>query len=893
MKFGGSFGSWLKQRRKALDLTQIELAERVGYSVVTIRKIQNDRIRPSKQLAEGLADALAIAPEDRANFVAFARRHNSVSLGQSGESHLQETIHNLPSQPTPFVGRVSELAQLRIFLHDSQCRLVALVGAGGIGKTRLAVRAATQATNDFAQGIYFVSLAAIGTADLLASALASVLKIALNGTQDPTAQLASYLRDKEVLLVLDNIEHLLDGVSLLSDLLGRAPQLKILVTSRQRLNLQEEWVLPIDGMPIPDELSVPDLTQYDAIQLFIQCAHHVQPDFLFSDDPDAVVAVCRAVEGMPLGIELAATWLRVIPCRQIAKQIQDDLDFLRTPFQNVPERHRSLRAVFDHSWSLLTPEERHILGTLAVFGGSFDLEAAKQVAGASLSLLADLVDKSLIRRDSAERYDMHERLRQYAMSQLDEAGQQLAKRRHFEYFLNLAEQADPHLFKGGPDKISCLRRLQADYHNLRSALGWSLEGPTPELGLRLAAALRWYWTSSHEYREGWRWLESVLAKNPTGQALWRARVLHAAADISCSLLADFRQGAALCEEALMLACEVNDKPMMAYTLGALGRFVPEYLGPGSGLALSQAAETLSREIGEKPSLLDALLGQATDLRRLGYVEQALPRLQEALTISREIGEPSMEAWTLLYLSMAVWHQGQLIEAEDLGQDSLRLFQELNDQGGQVVTAVLLADWAQARGNYPQAERSYRATLIKLQEMGAYHIIIKVLFSLGKLEAARQHLVRAATLLGTIANVSTFASTGNEFASTVAAVQTQLGPGAFAAASAQGQAMTQDQAVAYALQSEVSEVETSRSTSLDRPGNPPAEKAFQQSLIEPLSERELDVLRLVADGLTNAEIAQKLFLSVGTVKVHARNIYGKLGVRSRTQAAAQARKLNLL
>jgi predicted ATPase len=298
------------------------------------------------------------------------------------------------------------------------------------------------------------------------------------------------------------------------NLLGNTCHLKIVATSRERLNLVEEWLLPVDGLPYPDRRAAQDAASYGAIQLFMQAARRIQLGFALNDNLDPVIDICRAVEGMPLGIELAATWLRTVPCGQIAEQVKHNVDLLTTPLRNVPERHRSLRAVFDHSWHLLSELAQHVLARLTVFRGGFDAEAAEQVAGASLPILSALVDKSMVRLDTSGRYDLHALLRQYAAATLTEHEQELLARQHFDYFLNLAAQGDPHLWHGGPDKIGWTKRLDAEVDNLRAAFAWSLACGEAELPVQLSAATGHFWMCSFRLPEGYRWLERGANRMP-------------------------------------------------------------------------------------------------------------------------------------------------------------------------------------------------------------------------------------------------------------------------------------------------------------------------------------------------------------------------------------------
>ncbi|HVO70443.1 MAG TPA: helix-turn-helix domain-containing protein, partial [Aggregatilineaceae bacterium] len=436
------FGNWLRQRRKALDLTQAELAQQVGCALVTMKKIETGVRRPSKQIAERLATVLAIEPSAQAAFVAFARELSATPPAGLAAGMGSGPAHHLPSQPTTFVGRSRELADIRQRLDDPDCRLLTLVGPGGIGKTSLAVEAAHQHSANFAHGAHFVSLALVDSADSLVFAIGNALEFSFSGPEASVVQLRNYLSDRTLLLLLDNFEHLLDAVPLLVDLLAGAPDLKLLVTSRERLNLRGEWVLPIEGMDYPQALDHQQLESYSAVQLFVQSARRVQPGFSLQSDTPDVLHICQLVEGMPLAIELAAAWVRLLPCSRIAERLASNLDFLVSPQRDVPERHRSLRAVFDKSWSLLSGIEQTALAKLSVFRGSFDLEAAEEVGGASLGLLADLVDKSMLRADGAGRYALHELLRQYAADQLThQAVEADHQERAIDYLTHAAERA--------------------------------------------------------------------------------------------------------------------------------------------------------------------------------------------------------------------------------------------------------------------------------------------------------------------------------------------------------------------------------------------------------------------------------------------------------------------
>lgn len=354
------------------------------------------------------------------------------ALYQRLKSRGQFAPHNLPPQSTPFVGREAELAQIAAYLDRAECRLLTLVGAGGMGKTRLALQSAAENLSLFKDGVYVVSLVGVRSAKLLAPAIAKVAGCPLAGSGQPERQLIDYLAGREMLLILDNFEQLLTppgAEELLVKILAGAPHVKLLVTSREWLKLREEWVVTVEGLTYPDEEAEGGLTgaeaasqsiyAYSAIKLFVQHAQRLRADFALTaaNQPD-IIRLCRLVNGMPLGLELAATWTPLLSCAEIVAEVERDLDFLTDSSRQIPERHRSLRAVFESSWNLLTDAEQDGLKKLAIFKGKFQREAAIHATGASLQLLLTLFGKSLLRRDTLGRYSMPELLGQYVLEKL-------------------------------------------------------------------------------------------------------------------------------------------------------------------------------------------------------------------------------------------------------------------------------------------------------------------------------------------------------------------------------------------------------------------------------------------------------------------------------------------
>ena len=480
------FGEWLKLRRKKLDLTQTELAQRAGCSVFALRKIESGERRPSKQLAGLLAQALDIPPEEQSKFIRVARGElNLGHLPSPNPAYIGMPApttkpllppHNLPVMPTPLVGREPELASLSRLLGDPHCRLLTLLGTGGVGKTRLAMEAASRSVGHFADGTYLVSLAGLNSSAFLDAAIADALGFSFQGATEPRAQLLNYLSAKRTLLLLDNFEHLLAGVGYLAEILGHAPHVKLLVTSRERLNLQCEWVFEIQGLPVPASEQAKSLEGYSSVALFVQRAGRARTDFeLAAEDLHPVARICQLVEGLPLGIELAAAWVSILTCEEIAGEIEGSMDFLVTSLRDAPERQRSLRAAFDHSWNLLSDEERTALSRLAVFQGGFERQAAEDVAGASLPLLMALISKSLVHREESGRYGLHEVIRQYALAHLSDDAQGEAMRdRHSDFYLSLLRDRESDL-KGAAQRVA-LNELKREIDNVRGAWGWAAGG---------------------------------------------------------------------------------------------------------------------------------------------------------------------------------------------------------------------------------------------------------------------------------------------------------------------------------------------------------------------------------------------------------------------------------
>ena len=790
---------------------------------------------------------------------------------------------NLPRQSTPFIGRTDELAAITARLADPHCRLVTVLAPGGMGKTRLALQVAADQSADFAEGVFFVPLAPVGSPDLLATAIADALQISFYGSEDPGLQFVRHLREKELLLVLDNFEHLLAGIDLLTQILDAAPAVKLLVTSRERLNVQEEWVFELEGLAFPQEPGDAPLESYSAVQLFVQRAHQMKSSFSINDNQEAVQIICQRVEGMPLGLELAATWLRVMSCQQIAAQMTRSLDLLTTPLRNVPERHRSLRAVFEQSWQLLSADERGVLMKLAVFRGGFDLEAAEQVAGASLPLLAGLADKSMIRLNPSGRYDLHELLRQFALDKLIEADQIAAtNHRHLEYCLRLAEQAETYLY--GPEQEVWFDRLEVDHDNIRAALASALSDENAEMGLRLVASLRWFWELRTHFLDGYGWIAKLLILGGDVSIRLRSRTYEVAAVLVHPSDGELAQTYA--KQSLTLARAVGDPAQLAWALSTLG-FYGQRSSLDREIAYLEESLALSRASGDDFCLNHNLRRLAVARINKTDFDRALPLAEEALALARAAQDKNAIAWSLIILGrVIVLRQHDYERAKALLEEGMALSPSIHDKVLLIFTMVGLGHIALIQSDADHAERYSRQGLTVVNEIGFDLLRTRATFvsDAGWLASLRGDWERAAILLGAgSAGFGGNAGPFYDYEPVTALVRAQLDPDVFAAAWSKGQTMPIEAVIALVLQSQLP----------PQRSKPASSPSTDQPLLDPLSERELEVLRLIAEGLSNAEIANQLVIGVSTVKKHVNHIFSKLGVESRTQALIRAGELNLL
>jgi predicted ATPase/DNA-binding SARP family transcriptional activator/Tfp pilus assembly protein PilF len=609
-----------------------------------------------------------------------------------------ERLHNLPAQPGAFVGREEELSEIAALLSDPTCRLLTLVGPGGIGKTRLALQAASEQRGSFSLGVFFVPCATVNSLIALASSIADALQFSFYDAGDPKRQMLDFLRPKNLLLVIDNAEYLAGAVALLTEILASAPTVKILATSIERLNLHEEWALEIQGLRYPEDERAPDVERYSAVQFFLQSARRAYPGFVLADaDRPYIVRISQLVAGMPVGIELAASWLRVLACREIVREVENSLDFLATSLRDVPDRHRSLRAVFEHSWNLLSTPEQQILSRLAVFRGGFRREAAEQVAGAQLPLLLDLVNKSLLRRNAAGRYEMLEVIRQYAEERLDQASRHAAQEQHSRYYAELLRLYSQDM-RGGRQQ-EALAEVRQELTNMRAGWAWAVESGRQSDIQSFASGLYRFYEMRSRFQEG----EEIFK-----QVVERMRSLHGASTVEPAI------------GDLLIAQISASQGGFCYRLGRSEQ--------AQRLLHDALTVFRARDAFEPLAFCLTCLGDIARIK--GQYPQARTLLEEALVICAQTGDRGIAARAYTNLGIVCGASGEYREAKQLFREGLAIFQALGDQWGEAKVLINLGVVAYLLHEYTEAQKLLRASLTIAQAIDNRYDIAVVLNNLG-------------------------------------------------------------------------------------------------------------------------------------------------------------------
>ena len=835
---------------------------------------------------------------------------------------------------TSFIGREQEYADIQQLLAQPGCRLLTLVGPGGIGKTRLALHLSSLIQGDFARGVFVAYLQPLRSAEFFASAVADALDIALTGQEPPLVQLARYLRDKEALMILDNFEHLLDAAEQLAVLSSSTPRVKYLITSREALNLQEEWLYSVPGLAFPTDLDSDWAGQNDdAVQLFNERARRVYPDFAPNKEFEAVVQICQLVEGMPLALELAAAWRKTLDCQAIADEIQGGLAFLTTRRRNVLARHHSMQTVFDQTWQRLNEREQAVFKRLSVFRGGFQRDAAVEAAGASLPILSTLVDKSLIRLDANGRFQIHELLRQYAAEQLeksaDEVSQTLADHAHF--YIRFLHQRSGDV-RGGRQRKALLE-IRSELDNIRVAWLWAVAQGDAESLQKGSEALGLYYQFLGGYLEGMMLFSQatdVLQAQPASESVDRALLGTCMYEAWYHLRFGRQEGTEACmAHRQAIYRRLNIPPLPGYLTDPNAPLGFVALTRGDYATAVQLAEQV-REVAEAQQhplnrqfayhlLSEAHVGlgayetaqnfaqqayaqslmtgdrwfRAYILNNMGQIAVALgdtrmgkSHFRSSYEIRHDFADPEGMALALINLGNLSLRERDLAKAQDQFQRSRIIYQDINDKGGLAAAHWGLGMVACEQGDLARTQGYYEAALQLAVDIDYRPVLFGLLVSIAELLWNMGQQERPLALLAcTIHNPKTDHETRKKAQTLRDVYQTRVSPDLLATATATGEASN-----LAALAADLLHQLTLPPTVIS------AEQALPDSaetLMEPLTPRELEVLKLLCEGQTNGEIAAELVIAIGTVKFYTSQIYGKLGVRNRVTAVARARQLNLI
>jgi predicted ATPase/DNA-binding CsgD family transcriptional regulator len=837
----------------------------------------------------------------------------------SGSEHAPP--HTLPAQLTPLIGRDQEVAAVCTLLRRSQVRLVTLTGTGGVGKTRLAVQVATEVLADFPDGVFFVSLASLSDPALVLSTIAQILDLKESGARPFWDLLSADLRDKHLLLCLDNFEHLLPAAPQLTDLLRMCPHLTMLVTSRAVLHVQGEHLFPVPPLAVPDLTQLPPtdtLPDYAAVALFLQRAQARESTFqLTRTNARPTAEVCIRLEGLPLAIELAAARISLFPPQALLSRLRNRLTLLVGGAQDLPLRQQTLRGTIAWSYDLLGQDEKALFRRLAVFVGGCTLEAAEAVCTAQADLLIDvleavaaLVDKSLLRQetqaDGQPRLLMLETIREYALERLKASGEaEAVRRQHAIFFLQLAQEAEPKI--RGAEHFLWRTRLEVEHDNLRAALRWTLESQEAEMGMQLAFSLVAFWRATNQDREGRNWCEQVLAL-PGTRARTAARAMALLAAGTMTLYqGDLPQAQLLLEESIAIGREVGTaaKRTLALALAQLayGALLQGHLGAARELA--EEGVRLIREVGEAWGTAVALnhLGRAT--LELGDPVAARPLLEESAALFRA-GNMQRLALPLNTLGRLALRQGDDTGARAYCEEALSVARATGDELFIAEALAELGTVALHVGDSGQATALYQQSLALIWTRGYRGNIVEDLAGLAAASSLLGQPERAARLFGAtealreVSGIRLAPLPRADYDRAVEGIRAHLDEATLAQAWEQGRAMELSQAIAEALATpdeppttttfpQVNEEETS---SVVPPGTPlpqsPGALSPRRALKQHfggLTSREREVACLVAQGKSNRAIADELMVGVSTVEAHITHIFTKLGFSSRAQIAA--------
>ncbi len=717
-----TFGSLLRRHRLSSGLSQEALAERAGLSSAAIAHLERGRRNAPRLLTVGLlADALHLDQEHRAALIAAAT--NGAGAPSAPEATPASSPpppgNPLPAPPTGLIGRERDVARITHFIRRAGdragTRLLTLSGAGGMGKTRLALAAAAEVRDAFADGVVFVDLSVLREPTLVAAAVALAVGVEEAGSGRVAERLRAYLAAKQLLLVLDNFEHLVEAAPLVADLLAHGPRLVIVVTSRTALRVRGERLYEVGPLPVAEpggNLPLEVLANYAGVRLFVDRAQAVKPEFqLDTLNGEAVTRICARLDGLPLAIELAASLVRLLPPAALLARLEQRLPLLVGGPRDLPARQQTLRAAIDWSYDLLEADEQHLFASLGVFAGGCTLDALEAIHGASwsLDLPAALVDKSLVRqteRNGEVRIGMLETLHEYARERLRDQGTlEELSRRHAEYYLAFAEAVQPDF--SGPGQRAWLERLDGEHDNLRAVLRWAGESGATEIGLRIAGVLWRLWYVHGRFTEGRLWLDQLLRDPGEVPLPVLADAVRGAAALAMQQM-DLGPAAMWCDKSLDLFRRLGNTRGVADVLNARGNVARDQGDYARATALHEDSLALYRDLDDRQGIAVALNNLGATARYLGNFDRAAALCGESLALRRQMGDSRGMAWALHNLGGVARMQRDAARARAYFAEGLALSHEVGDRLQSARCLEGLAALASIQGQADLAARLFGA-----------------------------------------------------------------------------------------------------------------------------------------------------------------------------------------
>jgi predicted ATPase/DNA-binding XRE family transcriptional regulator len=833
------FSQWLRERRKALRLTQAQLAERAGISASAVEKLEGGQRQPSQQVAEMLVDALQIAPKERARFLRLAK--GVVEAGDIEERAATPT--NLPSYLTPLIGRDDALERVTALLKRDEVRLITLTGPPGVGKTRLALQAASNLLSDFSDGIFLVTLAPVRDSAFVVRTIAGALGLRDKGIEPISLTLKEHLREQKVLFVLDNFEQVVAAAPSVVELMWGSPQVKMLVTSREALNVRGEMEFSVPPLEVPrlgrmksEDYSV--LSTYSAVALFVARANAVDRSFsLTEENAPTIAAICARLDGLPLAIELVAARTKMLPLNSILTRLQEShnqshLNLLAGGARDLPDRHRTLRDAIGWSYNLLSSEEQVLFRRLGVFRGGFSLASAESICNAredrNLDLfegVSQLLQKSLLKREAIPgggpekeaRFTMLEMIRDYAVERLRESGEEERLRLlHAEYLMALATALIPGLV--GESQRGLLDRLDGDYDNLREALAWAIEKGHLDVASQLGISLAAYWLYRGYLREGRDWLLRIISAQMSGLPTCpsesrevRARLLLKAGTLN-SFLFEYDEARKLIEESLLISRELESRELYLSTLAYLADVARLQGDYAAAEALCEECLKACAEANYEEPRAITICEIGVTIGACGEFERAEALLRQSLALGRERGDRYLIYTSLRELATVLTNAGRYDEAIVLFEECLNVARRATFRmyiGG---TTAGLAIALTLRGDYARARVLYREALTLMRESDEppdpdiLEGLVEFHMALFHAEGSRKGLRLAATLLELTERVRLLVKTVripirvSPWERLSSEVRTRLGEKEYGQICVEGQGMSLEDVMSYALAS---------------------------------------------------------------------------------------------